>query len=156
TAILRDAMKAGAMGLGSSTFENHNGAGGVPVPSRLASEDEFRALATVVGEFGFGSMMATCGEKTTIGFFEELATIRGRPSGFAALLYNAAQPERAPGISAAAAAARARGKPVYTQASCQPLSMDFTLLSPYPMLMLAGWPQTSDRAALARIYADAE
>jgi N-acyl-D-aspartate/D-glutamate deacylase len=153
-AILRDAVKSGAMGLGSSTFENHNGAGGVPVPSRLAADDEFRALAKIIGEFGVGSMMATCGERTTIPFFEELATLSGRPTVFAALLYNSAQPERAPGISAAAAAARARGTPVYTQASCQPLSMDFTLLSPYPMLMLEGWPQTNESATLARIYAD--
>jgi len=156
TALFRDAMKSGAMGLGSSTFENHNGAGGVPVPSRLAEDGEFRALARVVGEFGVGSMMATCGERTTIGFFEELAALSGRPTVFAALLYNAAQPERAPGISAAAAAARERGHPVYTQASCQPLSMDFTLLSAYPMLMLAGWPQTNDAAALMRVYADPE
>lgn len=78
----------------------------------------------------------------------------GRPTVFAALLYNSAQPQRAPGISAQAAAARARGKPVYTQASCQPLSMDFTLASAYPMLMLAGWPQSNDPAALAPIYAD--
>jgi N-acyl-D-amino-acid deacylase len=153
-AILRDAMRSGAMGLGSSTFENHNGAGGVPVPSRAASDDEFRALAKVIGEFGVGSMMATCGERTTIDFFAELATLSGRPTVFAALLYNSAQPQRAPGISAQAAAARARGTPVYTQASCQPLSMDFTLLSAYPMLMLAGWPQTSDAATLARTYAD--
>jgi N-acyl-D-aspartate/D-glutamate deacylase len=153
-ALFRDAMTSGAMGLGSSTFENHNGAGGVPVPSRLAGDDEFRALAQVVGEFGVGSMMATCGERTTIAFFEELARLSGRPTVFAALLYNAAQPARAPGISAAAAAARARGRPVYTQASCQPLSMDFTLTSAYPMLMLAGWPQTDDPAALAPIFAD--
>ncbi|NUP98195.1 MAG: hypothetical protein HUU28_18720, partial [Planctomycetaceae bacterium] len=32
--------------------------------------------------------------------------------------------------------------------------MDFTLLGAYPMLMLEGWPQTSDPAALARTYAD--
>jgi N-acyl-D-amino-acid deacylase len=153
--LLRGAMRAGAMGLGSSTFENHNGAGGVPVPSRLAEDDEFRALAAVIGEFGVGSMMATCGERTTIPFFEELATVSGRPLVYAALLYNSAQPQRAPGISAAAAAARARGRPVYTQASCQPLSMDFTLLAAYPMLMLEGWPQSNEPSALARVYADA-
>jgi N-acyl-D-aspartate/D-glutamate deacylase len=154
TAIFRDAMRAGAMGLGSSTFENHNGAGGIPVPSRLADDDEFRALAKVVGEFGVGSMMATCGERTTIDFFAELAALSGRPAVFAALLYNPAQPERAHGISAAAAAARARGLPVYTQASCQPLSMDFALTSAYPMLMLARWPQSNDPAVLAPIFAD--
>jgi N-acyl-D-aspartate/D-glutamate deacylase len=154
-ALFRDAMRAGAAGLGSSTFENHNGADGVPVPSRLASDDEIAALARVIGEFGHGSLMATCGERTTIEFFEGLARASGRPAVYAALLYNAAQPQRAPGLSAGAAAARARGVPVYTQASCQPLSMDFALTSAYPMLVLAGWPQSNDPSALAPIFADA-
>ncbi|MDI1284260.1 MAG: amidohydrolase family protein, partial [Reyranella sp.] len=42
------ALAAGAIGLGSSTFENHNGYGGIPVPSRMAGDDEFRALARVM------------------------------------------------------------------------------------------------------------
>lgn len=153
-AIFRGAMQAGAIGLGSSTFENHNGAGGVPVPSRLAGDDEFRALAAVMRAFSHGTMMATCGERTTIEFFEDLAAISGRPMVYAALLYNSAQPARAPGISAACSAARARGHPVYAQASCQPLSMDFALTGAYPMLVLAGWPQSDDPAALAPVFAD--
>ena len=40
TAIFRECMAAGAFGLGSSTFDNHYGWNGVPVPSRLASDDD--------------------------------------------------------------------------------------------------------------------
>ena len=41
--VLRDALNAGAMGLGTSTAESHNGDGGIPMPSRFAGADEFRA-----------------------------------------------------------------------------------------------------------------
>src|SRR5438105_14423536 len=38
--VVREAMAAGAIGLGSSTAEAHVGDGGLPVPSRLADLDE--------------------------------------------------------------------------------------------------------------------
>ena len=82
--LLRDAMASGAAGMGSSTFENHNGYGGIPVPSRLADDEEFRAFARVIGEFGHGSMMATCGNRTSIEFLEELAGLSKRPAAASA------------------------------------------------------------------------
>ena len=153
-AMFRECMRAGAFGLGSSTFENHNGFGGVPMPSRLASDDEFRAFARVVAEFGHGSFMATCGERTTIAFLEELAAISGRPVVYAPLLYYSSQPGRAHGIAAQCAEARGRGHAVYAQASCQPLSMDFTLAAAYPMLTIDGWPAAQDTKRLALVFAD--
>ena len=91
-ALFRDCMDAGAFGLGSSTFDNHYGWGGIPVPSRLASDDEFRAFAQVIADYGYGSMMATCGNRTTIPFLEELAQISGRPVVYAPLLHYSNQP----------------------------------------------------------------
>jgi len=152
--LFRECMAAGATGLGSSTFENHYGWGGVPVPSRLASDDEFRALARALGECGHGSMMATCGNRTTIEVLEELAALSGRPVVYAPLLHYPNQPQRARGIAEACAAARARGRAVYAQASCQPLSMDFTLTAAYPMLTLEGWPKEDTVAAVAPVLAD--
>jgi len=46
--ILREAMQAGTIGLASSTNEQHLGHGGVPIPSRLADEREFRALMSAM------------------------------------------------------------------------------------------------------------
>ena len=46
--LLRDAMESGAIGLGTSTLESHNGEGGVPMPSRFACDDEFREFARVL------------------------------------------------------------------------------------------------------------
>lgn len=146
-------MAEGAFGLGSSTFENHYGWGGIPVPSRLASDDEFRAYARVIAKYGHGSMMATCGNRTSIEFLEELAAISGRPVVYAPLLHYTNQPERAADIAARCRAARERGHPVYAQASCQPLSMDFQLTAAYPMLTLDGWPNNEhDPGKLSAVY----
>jgi N-acyl-D-amino-acid deacylase len=142
--IFRDAMAAGAIGLGSSTFENHNGAGGVPVPSRLASDDEFVALARVIGEFGTGCTVITCGERTTVDVLERLAVESGRPAIYAPLLHYSNQPERAARIAQQCRDARARGTPVYAQASCQPLSMDFRLEHAYPLLTVQPWPELAN------------
>src|SRR5258705_1409100 len=42
--IVLDGMRAGAIGFATSTSPNHNGHGGRPMPSRLADEQELRAL----------------------------------------------------------------------------------------------------------------
>ncbi len=42
--LVREAMKAGAIGFASSTSEAHNGEGGTPMPSRLADDHELRTL----------------------------------------------------------------------------------------------------------------
>ena len=153
-ALFRDAMDSGAFGLGSSTFENHNGFGGIPVPSRLASDDEFRAFARALRDYGYGSIMATCGNRTTIPFLEELSEISGRPVVYAPLLYYSRSPDRANGITRQCAEARGRGHPIYAQASCQPLSMDFVLTHAYPMLTIDGWPGFSESERLKPVFAD--
>ncbi len=35
--IVSDAMRSGAIGFATSTFEGHNGTNGIPMPSRFAS-----------------------------------------------------------------------------------------------------------------------
>ena len=139
--IFRDAMAAGAIGLGSSTFENHNGAGGVPVPSRLATDEEFLAFAGVMAEFGRGVTVITCGDRTSIGFLEQLADTSGGPAIYAPLLHYSNQPQRAARIAGQCRQARERGALVYAQASCQPLSMDFQLGHAYPLLTVQPWPE---------------
>ena len=154
SAMFDDAMKAGAIGLGSSTFENHNGYGGIPVPSRLASDDEFRALARTLARHGHGVTMATCGERSPISFMEELAALSGRPVIYCPLLDYPTKPEHAPGVSAACAGARSRGHAVYAQASCQPLNMNFTLLNAYMLQTIAPWPTHGDEAHHRALFCD--
>ena len=154
-ALFREAMDAGAIGLGSSTNENHRGFGGIPIASRMASEEEFRALMRVLGNYQHGAFMATCGHHTTVGFLEELATISGRPSVYAPLVQYPNDPGRAPGLLAACDAARARGRPVYAQASCQPLSLSFTLDAAYILKTISPWPAQGTHQELRAVFADA-
>jgi N-acyl-D-amino-acid deacylase len=154
--LVRDAMAAGAIGLASSTSPAHNGEAGIPMPSRLASDAEFEALVGAMAEAGHGSFMLTKGGHTRMAFLESLAAASGRPVMVAALLHNPTNPDGVFRDLAAIAEAQARGRQLVGQVSCCPLTMDFTLASPYPVEGLAGWkPLLGLRGvALRRALAD--
>jgi N-acyl-D-amino-acid deacylase len=137
--IVREAMQAGAVGFASSTSPAHNGEGGRPMPSRLADDREMQALVTAMGEGGRGVYMLTKGAETAVPFLESLAADSGRPVMVAALLHNSTNPQAVFGDLDAIAAANTRGRHLIGQVSCCPLTMDFTLQSPYPAEGLASW-----------------
>lgn len=66
--IVRDAMAAGAVGFASSTRPAHNGGGGLPMPSRLASDREMMALIKAMGELGKGVYIVTKGGQMPVPF----------------------------------------------------------------------------------------
>ncbi|HKA45156.1 MAG TPA: amidohydrolase family protein [Burkholderiales bacterium] len=138
-AIVREAMQAGAVGFASSTSPAHNGEGGLPMPSRLADERETRALVKAMSETGRGVYMLTKGAQTSLAFLESLAADSGRPVMVAALLHNGTNPRAVFDDLEAIAAANARGHVLIGQVSCCPLTMDFTMQSPYPVEGLASW-----------------
>ena len=137
--IVREAMRAGAVGFASSTSPAHNGAGGLPMPSRLAEDREMAALVNAMGESGHGVYMLTKGGHTSVSFLESLAASSGRPVMIAALLHNNTNPQAVFDDLAAIAHANTRGRRLLGQVSCCPLTMDFTLASPYPLEGLRGW-----------------
>jgi N-acyl-D-aspartate/D-glutamate deacylase len=138
-AIVRDAMAAGAVGFASSTSPAHNGEGGLPMPSRLADDREVQALVTAMGECGHGVYMLTKGADTPVTFLESLAADSGRTVMVAALLHNSTNPQAVFEDLDAIAAANTRGHRLIGQVSCCPLTMDFTMQSPYPAEGLASW-----------------
>jgi N-acyl-D-aspartate/D-glutamate deacylase len=138
-AIIREAMRAGAVGFATSTSPAHNGEGGLPMPSRLADEREMRALTRAMGESGQGTYMITKGGHTSIEFLESLAAESGRPVMVAALLHNGTNPRAVFDDLDAISAANDRRHKLIGQVSCCPLTMDFTLASPYPVEGLASW-----------------
>jgi N-acyl-D-aspartate/D-glutamate deacylase len=137
--LVREAMQAGAIGFATSTSPAHNGEGGVPMPSRLADDRELRALVGAMGESGRGVFMLTKGGHTRIDFLESLAVDSGRPVVVAALLHNRTNPDAVFADLNAIAQANARGHPLLGAVSCCPLTMDFTLASPYPVEGLSAW-----------------
>ena len=155
--LVAEAMTAGAIGLASTTHDNHYGAGGVPMPSRLASDEEFHVLVGALKEAQRGLFQMTVGPRTTVAFLEQLARESGRPMVFAAVNHNAMFPERCTAIMSEIEAARARGAEIWAQTNCQPLSMDFPLTSAYCMYGLDSWTSIRDattKDAFRRAFAD--
>ena len=138
-ALVRQAMAAGAVGLASSTSPAHNGAGGAPMPSRLASDAEHLALVEAMGAGGRGVYMVTKGAQMPVALLEAMAQRSGRPVMIAALLHNSTNPGAVFADLDAISAANQRGQRLIGQVSCCPLTMDFTLASPYPVEGLTSW-----------------
>jgi N-acyl-D-aspartate/D-glutamate deacylase len=154
--IVREAMAAGAVGFASSTSPAHNGEGGLPMPSRLASDDEMMALIKAMGEQGRGIYMVTKGGQMPVPFLEEMSAQSGRPVMIAALLHNSTNPQTVFNDLQAITEANLRGRRLIGQVSCCPLTMDFTFLSPYPVEGLQSWkPALGIRdAALHQVLSD--
>jgi N-acyl-D-aspartate/D-glutamate deacylase len=138
-ALVLEGLRAGAVGFATSTSPAHNGDGGLPMPSRLADDAELRALVGALKEAGRGLFMLTKGGQTKISFLEELAAESARPVVVAALLHNSTNPRAVFADLDAIAQANARGHRLVGAISCCPLSMDFTLHSPYTFEGLASW-----------------
>jgi N-acyl-D-aspartate/D-glutamate deacylase len=137
--LVLEGMRAGAVGFATSTSPAHNGEGGKPMPSRLAAEDEMRALAGALGEAGRGVFMLTKGGQTRIAFLEELAAASQRPVVVAALLHSSTSPDAVFDDLRQIQEANARGRRMVGAVSCCPLAMEFTLRSPYVFEGLEGW-----------------
>lgn len=137
--LVLEAMRAGAIGFSTSTSPAHNGAGGRPMPSRLADEKELRALVGTLGEAGRGVFMLTKGGHTSISFLESLGAASGRPVVVAALLHSSTNPESVFIDLQQIQAASERGRKMVGAVSCCPLAMEFTLRSPYTFEGLESW-----------------
>ena len=140
--IVRDAIAAVAVGFSSSTSPAHNGDGGLPMPSRLASDAEMMALITAMaqgGKRGKGVYLVTKGGQMPVPFLESMAKQSGRPVMIAALLHNSTNPTGVFKDLDQIASANARGHRLIGQVSCCLLSMDFTLASAYPVEGLLSW-----------------
>lgn len=132
-AIVEQGMAAGAVGFATSTAPQHNGWAGVPMPSRLADDDELLALVQAMAKSGRGIFMLTKGNRTDVAYLEKLAEKTDRPIMIAALLHNSTKPTGTLDELARIAEARTRGQELWGQVSCCPLTMDFTMKSAYPL-----------------------
>ena len=157
-AIVREALRAGAAGFASSFSPNHSGWGGKPMPSTIASDEELKRLAGVLGEEKRGIFVMATGPRATPEFMESIAASTGRPAFMVTVLtmYSRAQPGRALEYYERCAQAIARGHEVRIHTSCQPLSFDFTLREPYLLYSHDAFDavKAAAPAERARIYRD--
>ena len=137
--IVKEAMAAGAVGFATSTSPAHNGEGGFPMPSRLASDEEMMQLTLAMASHGRGVYMVTKGGQMSMSFLQSLSKTSGRPVMVAALLHNSTNPDAVFKDMNAIAQANAQGIDMIGQVSCCPLTMDFTFASAYPVEGLVSW-----------------
>ncbi|MGE4339529.1 MAG: amidohydrolase family protein [Pigmentiphaga sp.] len=155
--IVRDAMRAGAVGFSSSTHEQHIGDGGVPMPSRLADAREMTALAQAMACDGGGMLMVVKGSKTSVADLETLAGEVDRPLLVSAMRHHPAHPHKVFDELGLMREARERGRRLYGQCSCLPMEMDFTLENPYPFEAYDAWLPAIEATGLdayKRVLAD--
>jgi N-acyl-D-amino-acid deacylase len=139
TALVRDGMKAGALGWSTSLSPTHFFADdGKPAPSRAAERSELLALAAAlrdldrgVIEVAPGTIIGTAEDKLAEQeFFAELARASGKLVVWAPLL----QSPFIPGVEAraleAAAAFQRDGVQVVPQVGCRPLELRFDFATP--------------------------
>jgi N-acyl-D-aspartate/D-glutamate deacylase len=137
--IVREAMQSGAVGFSTSYSPQHHGWGGIPMPSRMADQYEFKTLVKAMAEGGNGVFMITKGGFANVRFLVEVSAETGAPMMGAALLHNSTLPQLVFDDLAQISEARARGRDLWGQVSCTPITYDFTLEGAYPFEGIVAW-----------------
>jgi N-acyl-D-amino-acid deacylase len=151
--LVTEAIDAGAAGFSTSFAYTHRGMGGKPVPSRFAERDEVEALFLTVGRTGKGVVLATAGEQCTYADMYEFQSRIGRP--FTYPLFALADGRHHPQLALHDAAV-ARGAQVWPQVTPRPLTMQFTMASPFSLNVsdVFGDLMDQDREARLAAYRD--
>ena len=154
-ALVIEAIEAGAAGFSTSFAYTHRGMDGKPVPSRFAQPDEVEALFLAAGSTGKGVVLATAGEQCTYADMYEYQPRIGRP--FTYPLFALANDRHRPQLELHEAAV-ARGVKVWPQVTPRPLTMQFTMDSPFSLNVSPLFGDLIDAEPAARLaaYADPE
>jgi N-acyl-D-aspartate/D-glutamate deacylase len=147
---VREAIEFGAAGFSTSFAYTHRGVDGKPVPSRFAARDEVAALFMAAGRTGKGVVLATAGEQCTYADMYEWQPRIGRP--FTYPLFALADRRHAPQL-ALHEASLARDAQVWPQVTPRPLTMQFTMASPFSLNVSSVFGELMDRGRDARIAA---
>jgi N-acyl-D-aspartate/D-glutamate deacylase len=134
--LLRQGMKAGALGFTTTVATQHVGYRGRPLACRLASRDELKAYAHVLRDLGYGSIevnlggagssILPAGSNELIDF---LLTESQRPVTWLSVQTRSDQPTAHTELLANTTALIKRGG--IPQASCQPTEIQFNLRNPF-------------------------
>jgi N-acyl-D-aspartate/D-glutamate deacylase len=148
--LVQEAIEFGAAGFSTSFAYTHRGVDGKPVPSRFAARDEVDALFMAAGRTGKGMVLATAGEQCTYADMYQWQQRIGRP--FTYPLFALADRRHAPQL-ALHEASLARDAQVWPQVTPRPLTMQFTMESPFSLNVSSVFGELMNRDRDARIAA---
>ncbi|MGZ8500837.1 MAG: N-acyl-D-amino-acid deacylase family protein [Candidatus Binatia bacterium] len=147
-ALVREGMKAGAIGFSTNQNRRHMREDGRPIPSRLATDEEIVELASVLGELNCGSMQISRGTLGTarpveedIDFFRRLASTSGRPVIWQSIAHRWNAPELWRKLLDLAQDSLATGAPSYPLTNARLFNGRFTLKNAQTFDDLPSWKQ---------------
>jgi N-acyl-D-amino-acid deacylase len=131
-AIVKNAIKAGAVGFATSKAVTHVGYGGKPVASRKATLDEIKTLIGALREAGSGVVQTAVGRELFLGEMAEIAKETGVPITWTALLAGMTGSNDGHRRMLAQSEEMARqGLPITPQVACRPLNFELTFKEPF-------------------------
>ena len=149
-AIVRDGIRAGALGFSTSRTLAHRAIDGEPVPGTFAAEDELFGIGAVLGELGTGvfelAAAGALGEdlaapEREVDWMRRLSKAVGRPITFA-LLQNNADPDQWRRLLDLAGQAAAEGVAVRPQVHGRTVSILLGFQTFHPFNFTAAWGET--------------
>jgi N-acyl-D-amino-acid deacylase len=149
-AIVRDGIRAGALGFSTSRTLAHRAIDGEPVPGTFAAEDELFGIGAVLGELGTGvfelAPAGALGEdlaapEREVDWMRRLSAAVGRPVTYA-LLQNNSDPDMWRRQLELTAAAAAEGVAVRPQVHGRTVSILLGFQTFHPFNFTAAWGET--------------
>ncbi len=146
--LVREGMKAGAIGFSTNQNRRHMREDGRPIPSRLATDEEIVELASVLGELNCGSMQISRGTLGTarpveedVDFFRRLASTSGRPVIWQSIAHRWNAPELWRKLLDLAQDSLSSGAPSYPLTNARLFNGRFTLKNAQTFDDLPSWKQ---------------
>ena len=156
--IVAEALAAGALGFATSKSASHVGYKGRPVPSRVASYDEIKALVSTLKGGDKGMMQATAGKELWFDEYAELARDNGITITWTALLAGMISADAHIKQLERTAELMSAGCNIVPQVTPRPLCFEFQFREPFPFESLAVFKPVSaaDAEGKKKLYADPE
>jgi N-acyl-D-amino-acid deacylase len=154
--LVREAMAAGAAGFATSKGFAHIGYMGRPVPSRVASIEEIKALTSVLRDSGRGTVEVATGQGLSYDEYEQIARGNGRPISFSFLAGREDWSKMLGHLERMQRLER-EGVSLVPQFSARPLVMEFNFREPFPLENIRIFKPVSealDVDSKMRVYAD--